>query len=123
MGGGKRGSQQKVPDARKANGSHDKTGMTLAEMLNKRERAVETISRGYEWPVEGWPHPHPFSKFSPEFLLSKGNAGKKSRAETEGKAIQRLSDLGIHSICSQQSQSLLLMSRSACLQETVMDVS
>ena len=77
MGGGKRGSQQKVPDARKANGSQDKTGMTLAEMLNQRERAVETISRGYEWPVEGWPHPHPFSKFSPEFLLSKGNAVKR----------------------------------------------
>ena len=46
MGGGKRGSQQKVPDARKANGSQDKTGMTLAEMPNQRERAVETISRG-----------------------------------------------------------------------------
>ena len=40
------GSQQKVPDARKANGSQDTTGMTLAEMPNQRERAVETISRG-----------------------------------------------------------------------------
>jgi hypothetical protein len=33
-----------------------------------------------------------------EFLLSKGNAGTKSAAETEGKAIQRLSHLGIHPI-------------------------
>uniref|UniRef100_A0A0V1KJ88 Uncharacterized protein n=1 Tax=Trichinella nativa TaxID=6335 RepID=A0A0V1KJ88_9BILA len=40
------GSQQKVPDARKAKGSQDKTGMTLAEMPNQGERAVETKSRG-----------------------------------------------------------------------------
>ena len=46
MGGGKRGSQQKVPDARKANSSQDKTVMTLAEMPYPGERAVETISRG-----------------------------------------------------------------------------
>ena len=39
-------SQQKVPDAREANSSQDTTGMTLAEMPNQRERAVETISRG-----------------------------------------------------------------------------
>ena len=36
---------------------------------------------------------------NPEFLLSKGNAGTKSGAETEGKAIQSLPHLGIHSIC------------------------
>jgi len=34
-----------------------------------------------------------------EFLLSKGNVGTKSGAETEGKAILRLPHLGIHSIC------------------------
>jgi hypothetical protein len=35
---------------------------------------------------------------NPEFLLSKGNAGTKSGAETEGKVIQRLPHLGIHPI-------------------------
>jgi hypothetical protein len=46
MGGGKRGSQQKVPDARKANGSQDKTGMTLAEMLKKKgESSRDHIQR------------------------------------------------------------------------------
>jgi hypothetical protein len=34
-----------------------------------------------------------------EFLLSKGNAETKSGAETEGKAIQRLSHQEIHLIC------------------------
>jgi len=36
---------------------------------------------------------------NPEFLLSKGNAGTKNGAETEGKAIQRLPHPGIHPIC------------------------
>ena len=53
-------------------------------------------------------------KFNPELLLSKGNIGTKSGAETKGKAIQRLPHLGIHPICRQQTQALLLMSRSAC---------
>jgi hypothetical protein len=35
----------------------------------------------------------------PESLLSKGNAGTKSRTGTEGKAIHRLPHLGIHPIC------------------------
>jgi hypothetical protein len=48
-----------------------------------------------------------------EFILSKGNAGIKSVAETEGKAIERLSHLGIHPICRHQTQILSLMSRSA----------
>jgi hypothetical protein len=38
----------------------------------------------------------------------------KSGAETEGKAIQRLPYLGAHSIYSHQTQTLLLMPRSAC---------
>jgi hypothetical protein len=37
---------------------------------------------------------------NPELLLSKGNTGTKSGAETEGKAIQRLPHLGIHPIYS-----------------------
>ena len=36
---------------------------------------------------------------NPELLLSKENAGTKSRAEIEGKAIQRLTHLGIYPIC------------------------
>jgi hypothetical protein len=36
--------------------------------------------------------------FYPELVLSKGNTGTKSGAETEGKAIQRLSHLAIHPI-------------------------
>jgi hypothetical protein len=35
---------------------------------------------------------------NPECLLSKGNAGIKNGAETEGKAIQRLPHLEIHPI-------------------------
>jgi hypothetical protein len=38
----------------------------------------------------------------------------KCGAETEGKAIQRLPDLGIHPIYSHQAQILLWMPTSAC---------
>jgi hypothetical protein len=51
--------------------------------------------------------------FNPELLLSKGNTGTKSRAETEGKGIQRLPHLGIHSKCGLQTQTLLGLPRSA----------
>jgi len=52
-------------------------------------------------------------------LLRSGNKIQKNTetkcgAETEGKAIQRLSHLGIHPIYSHQSQTLLWMQRSAC---------
>jgi hypothetical protein len=59
----------------------------------------------------------------PELLLSKGNTETKSEAESKGKAIQRLSYLEIHPICSQQTQTLLLMPRSACWQEPGIAVS
>jgi hypothetical protein len=62
--------------------------------------------------VEGWGH-SPSPKFNPEMLLSKGNIGIKSGAETEGKAIQRLHHLGIYSTCRHQTQTLLQMPRSA----------
>ena len=42
------------------------------------------------------------------------NGATKCGAETEGKAIQRLSPLGIHLICSHQTQTLLWMPRNAC---------
>jgi hypothetical protein len=38
-------------------------------------------------PVEGMGSPTHLQNFNPELLLSKGNAGKKSGTETEGKAI------------------------------------
>jgi hypothetical protein len=47
----------------------------------------------------------------------------KYRAETEGKAIQRLSHLGIHPIYSYQTQTLLWMPTSACQQEPDIAVS
>jgi hypothetical protein len=54
------------------------------------------------------------------FLLRKGNkiltganTETKCEAETEGKAIHRLPHLGIHSIYSHQTQTLLWMSRNA----------
>jgi hypothetical protein len=41
------GSNQKVPDARKARASQDPTGLILAEIPHKEEgESVETISRG-----------------------------------------------------------------------------
>ena len=41
------GSQQKVPDARKAKGSKDLIGMTLAEIPNEGEKEpVEITPRG-----------------------------------------------------------------------------
>jgi len=45
-------------------------------------------------------------------ILTGENTGTKSGAGTEGKVIQRLPHLGIHPICSYQTQSLLLMSGS-----------
>ena len=44
------GSNQKVPDARKAKGSKDLIGMTLAEILHKGDGEwVKTISRNLAW--------------------------------------------------------------------------
>jgi len=43
----------------------------------------------------------------------RGNMETKCGAETEGKAIQRLPYLGIYPICSHQTQTILLMPRSA----------
>jgi len=41
-------------------------------------------------------------------ILPRGNTGTKSGAWSEGKAIQRLPHLGIHPLCSHQTQTLLL---------------
>jgi hypothetical protein len=57
--------------------------------------------------------PNHLKNINPEFLLSKGNVGTKSKAET----IKRLSHLEIHPICRHQTQTLLLMLRTACWQD------
>ena len=49
--------------------------------------------------------------------------GQKSRAESEGKAIQRLPHMWIYPICSHQAQALLLMPTNACWEEPDIDVS
>ena len=48
---------------------------------------------------------------------------KKCRAETKGKAIQRLPHLGIQAIYSRQTWTLLWMLESACLWKPGMAVS
>jgi hypothetical protein len=55
---GTEGSNQKVPDARKARASQYSMGITLAEIPYKGEgEPVETISRGWPWLlVEWWDH-------------------------------------------------------------------
>jgi hypothetical protein len=55
--------------------------------------------------------------FNPEFLVPKGNTGTICVAETERKAIQRLSYLGTHPINRHQTKTLLWMPRSVCWQE------
>jgi hypothetical protein len=47
-------------------------------------------------------------------ILKGGNTETKCKAETEGKAIQRLLHLGIHPIYRHQTQILFPMPRSAC---------
>jgi hypothetical protein len=51
------------------------------------------------------------------------NAETMCRAETEGKAIQRLPYLGIHPVYSRQTHTLLGMPRSACCKEPGIAVS
>jgi hypothetical protein len=47
-------------------------------------------------------------------ILTGGNIETKCGAETKGKAIQRPAHLGIHSIYSHQTRTLLCMPGSAC---------
>ena len=47
-------------------------------------------------------------------ILTGGVAETKCGVETEGKAMQRLSHLGIHPIYSHQNQTLLWMPKRAC---------
>jgi hypothetical protein len=50
-------------------------------------------------------------------ILMEENTQTKRGAETKWKAIQVLPHLGIHTICSHQTQTLLWMPRSVCWQE------
>jgi hypothetical protein len=56
-------------------------------------------------------------------ILIGGNMVTKCGTETEGKAIQRLPQLGIHPISSHQTWVLLWMMGSACCQEPDVAVS
>jgi hypothetical protein len=47
-------------------------------------------------------------------ILTGGNMKTKCGAETEGKTIQRLPNLGIHPIYSHQTGTILWMQGSAC---------
>jgi hypothetical protein len=111
MGHGELGWQPESPRCQKSKSSmklQDSMKMTLAEMPHKGQgQPVETISRGWVWPP-AWEMGPPIhlQNFNPEFLTSKRNTGKKSRTETERKAIQRLPPLGIHPTCRHQIQTL-----------------
>ena len=75
------------------------------KLENKEEQSVDTsvlLRRENKIPIEGV---------------------TETEAETEGKAIQRLSHLGIHPIYSHQTQTQLWMRRSPCLQEPDIAVS
>jgi hypothetical protein len=68
------------------------------KLKKKNDNSVDTLDllrRGKKIPMEG-------------------ATDTKCGAETEGKVIQSLSNLGIHPIYSHQTQTLLWMPRSAC---------
>jgi hypothetical protein len=65
------GSHQQVPDARKARGSQDSTGMTLPEMSNKVKGEPVEVRQS---PIWGWGHP-----LTPKFLTQNGYCVRKHR--------------------------------------------
>jgi hypothetical protein len=56
-------------------------------------------------------------------VITGANMETKCRAETEGKSIHRLSHLGIHSIYSHQTLTIIWMPRNACWKEPDITVS
>jgi hypothetical protein len=93
--------------------------MRLAEIHKKRDgeliqRLIKALDGGMEPPTH-------LQIFNSELLLSKGNTETKRGEETEGKAIQRQSHLGMYPIY--QIQTLLLMPSHACRQEPNLSVS
>jgi len=116
------GRHQHVPNARKARSSSTQQGLySLHCQTKEREhlyRPYPEVKQGPGWGGATYTS----QNFNLELLLTKGNTGTLSRAETKGKAIQRLPHLGIHPLCSHYTQILLLMSRSACWQVPAMDI-
>ena len=96
-------------------------------ICNTQQRQDRTCIDHIQWagtvPCWGMGPPTHHKNFNPEWFLSKENSGTKSRVESEGKAIQRPPHLVIHLICRHQTQTLLLMPRSACLQQPGIAVS
>jgi hypothetical protein len=74
----------------------------------------DTIHRPHEVQEEGRPKSGCFSPSQNNKILTGANMEIKYRTETKGKAIQRLSQLGIHPIYNYQTQILLWLKRSAC---------
>jgi hypothetical protein len=71
--------------------------------------------------VEGWGHPSISKILTQNYPCLKERQGNNG-AEAEGKAIQRQPHNKIHSDHRQQTQTLLLMPRCVCKQETGMAV-
>ena len=90
----------------------------LKYATKERERTCrDHIQRLDTVPSWGMGQPTHLKNINPELLLSKGNTETKRGADTEGKIFQRLHHLAIHPINRHQTQTLLLMPRSACWQE------
>jgi hypothetical protein len=75
--------------------------------LNTQQRGQKTCRDHIQWigitTGSGMGPPTHLKNFKPELSPSKGSAETKSRAETEGKAIQRLPHIRIPLICTQKS--------------------
>jgi hypothetical protein len=94
------GSNQKVPDARKARASQDPMSMTLVETPTKgREKLLRPYPEvRHSPPVEAWGH-LPISKILTQNCSCLKEIQGQEWTETEGEAIQRLPYLGIYPIC------------------------
>ena len=94
------------------------TGVELSNTKKKKKSEIEPVGTVSKVMCGPQLRDGPLQNFNPECLLSKGNVGTKNGTETKGKAIQRLSHLGIHTIYRHQTQTLLLMPRNTCWQES-----
>jgi len=114
-------------------------GRTISNILRNRQTdshsSCTNLQSHQQWrSVSLSPHPCHLSEGRPNLdasdflrrgnkILIGGNTRTKSGAGTEEKVTQRLPHLGIHPICSHQTQPLLLIQKSACRQKLDMDVS
>lgn len=97
--------------------------MALAKIPYSGEiEPKETTSRRYTWTLfEAWGHPAIFKIFDPELSCLR-KFRDKNGAEMEGKATQRLAQLGIDPLHRHQTPILLLMLGYAGRQEPSMTV-